>query len=250
MLLEATPATAASIDHPAVRALLAELHRRARGDLLRLPAKLPRVALDLLRGRTLMQSFGDGAAKDLFLTISPEQGRFLYLVGRTVAARRVVEFGTSFGVSTLYLAAAVTDNGGGRVIGSELEPGKHEVAVENLARAGFDAVAEVRLGDAMTTLADVEGPIDLVLLDGWKDLYLPMLRLLRPKLRRGSVVLADNIFTFKKSLRPFLDYLRSPENGFQSTTLSISDGFEYSVYVGPSLKAPSTEAAPSSDLGG
>jgi predicted O-methyltransferase YrrM len=234
MTLDSHQRASASLDRPAVRALLDELHRRARRDILRMPAKLPGLAFDLLRGRTLMDSFRNGAAKDLFLTVSPEQGRFIYLVGRTVGARRVVEFGTSFGVSTLYLAAAVADNGGGQVIGSELEAEKQRVATENLSRAGFGDIAEVRLGDAMTTLKDVEGPVDLVLLDGWKDLYLPILQLLTPKLRRGSVVLADNIFTFKKSLRPFLDSLRSERSGFQSTTLSISDGFEYSVYVGAS----------------
>jgi predicted O-methyltransferase YrrM len=74
--------------------------------------------------------------------------------------------------------------------------------------------------------------VDLVLLDGWKDLYLPVLKLLAPRLRRGAVVLADNIFTFKKALRPYVEYVQSGANGFESTTLRISDGFEFSVYVG------------------
>src|SRR5262249_18574928 len=93
-------------------------------------------------------------------------------------------------------------------------------------------VADVRLGDALVTLADVEPPIDMVLLDGWKDTYLPVLKLLQPKLRPRAVVLADNIFTFKKALRPYVEYVQSAESGFGSGTLEISDGFELSVLVG------------------
>src|SRR4051794_34478015 len=95
-----------SLHRPEVRELLDSLHRRARGDMLRLPLKLPAFAAGMLRGKSMMEILKDGAARDLFLTISPEQGRFLYLMGRTVGARTIVEFGTSFGVSTLYLAAA------------------------------------------------------------------------------------------------------------------------------------------------
>jgi predicted O-methyltransferase YrrM len=93
-------------------------------------------------------------------------------------------------------------------------------------------VAEVRLGDALETLQEVPEPVDLVFLDGWKDLYLPVLKLLEPRLRPGAVVLADNIHTFRKALRPYVEYVQSGENGFESTTLSISDGLEYSHYTG------------------
>jgi predicted O-methyltransferase YrrM len=91
----------------------------------------------------------------------------------------------------------------------------------------------VRLGDALETLRTVPAPIDMVLIDGWKDLYLPVLKLLEPSLRTGAVVLGDNIFTFKRDLQPYVDYVQSGENGFESTTLHISDGFEYSVYTRP-----------------
>jgi predicted O-methyltransferase YrrM len=222
-----------SLQRAGVRDLLDRLHRNARGDYLRLPLKVPTLARGLLRGKSLTEVLKDGAARDLYLPVSPEQGRFLYLMGRTVGARTIVEFGTSFGLSTIYLAAAVADNGGGKVIGTELEPNKHAVATDNLAAAGFRDVAEVRLGDALETLRDVPGPVDMVLLDGWKDLYMPVLELLKPKLRKGSVVLADNIFTFKKALRPFVEYMQSGKNGFQSTTLRIADGFEYAYYEGP-----------------
>ncbi len=89
----------------------------------------------------------------------------------------------------------------------------------------------MRAGDAMQTFADLPTPIDFVLLDGWKDLYLPMVKLLQPKLRRGAVVFADNIFTFPKELASYVAYVRDPANGFESTTVPLGHGLEYSVRV-------------------
>jgi len=71
--------------------------------------------------------------------------------------------------------------------------------------------------------------VDFVLLDGWKDLYLPVLDLLRPKLRPGAVVFADNIFTFRKALAPYVAFVTDRRNGFESTTLPLGHGLEYSV---------------------
>ncbi|PTL80479.1 methyltransferase [Vitiosangium sp. GDMCC 1.1324] len=225
-------AAGSSLQDARVRGVLERLHRSARGDLFRLPRAVVGNALTQLSGRRLTPEMRSRAMKDVYIPISAEQGKFLYLVARSIGARTVVEFGTSFGISTLYLAAAVRDAGGGRVIGSELEESKQRQATANMAEAGFSDLVEVRLGDAVKTLATVEGPIDLVLLDGWKDLYLPVLQVLTPKLRKGAVVLADNIFTFRKALRPYVEHMQSGRNGFQSTTLTIADGFEYSVYVG------------------
>ena len=100
----------------------------------------------------------------------------------------------------------------GQVIGSELEPHKHAVATQNLEAAGLSDIAKILLGDAMERFQTVEAPVDLVLLDGWKELYLPVVKLLKPKLRPGAVVMSDNIFTFK---------------------IRISDGFEFSVFQPP-----------------
>ncbi len=77
--------------------------------------------------------------KDLYLPLEAEQGGLLYVTARAIAARRIVEYGTSFGVSTLYLAAAVRDNGGGTVIGSEILPEKAEVARANFKEAAVYA---------------------------------------------------------------------------------------------------------------
>ncbi len=215
-----------------VRDVLDRLHADAKSDRLKFLSLIPRFAAGLLRGQKLFDVLTPEAMKGFYLPVSREQGEFLYLTARAIGATKVVEFGTSFGISTIYLAAAVRDNGRGEVIGSEIEASKAQVAKANLEAAGLEAHADVRLGDAMETLRDLPEPIDLVLLDGWKDLYIPVLELVTPRLRPGSVVLADNIFTFRKSLRPYVESMQSGERGFASTTLHIADGFEYSVYLG------------------
>jgi predicted O-methyltransferase YrrM len=218
-----------AITDPRVTATLDRLHEAAKGDRWVFARAAPAALWSVLRGGT----FIEGALpylKDAYIPITPEQGRFLYLTARLVEAKTIVEFGTSFGISALYLASAARANGG-RFIGTEREPNKIAAARANLAAAGLDGVADVRDGDAMVTLADLAGPIDLVLLDGWKDLYLPMLQLLRPKLARRAAVLADNIFTFPKELAPYVAFVRDPANGFESTTLPLGHGMEYSVRV-------------------
>jgi predicted O-methyltransferase YrrM len=217
---------------PKVKGVLDRLHRSARKDVLRFARVGASMAVGRVLGRKMEPAAQAALFKDLYIPVNRDQGELLYLLARTIGAKRVVEFGSSFGISTIYLASAVRDGGGGRVIGTELEPSKHAQAVKHLAEAGLSDVAEVRLGDARETLQDVPAPVDLVLLDGWKDLYLPMLQLLKPKLRKGSLVLADNIFTFKKALRPYVEHVQSEQNGFRSSTLHISDGFEMSLFLG------------------
>jgi len=151
------------------------------------------------------------------------------MIARSIGARRIVEFGTSFGISTIYLSAAVRDNGGGTVIGSAMQPSKLARARAHLEEAGLSDVAEVREGDARATLADPGGAVDMVLLDGAKQLYLDVLQMLTPRLHTGSVVLADNILMFRKSLRPYVEHVQDPANGFRSVTLFLGGGTEYSV---------------------
>ena len=224
-----TDSLANSLRTDPTRSTLARLHAAARRERFKFLTLAPRVIAGKLRGETLSQTVTPAAMKDFFIPISPEQGRFVYLVARTLGAKNIVEFGTSFGISTLYLAAAVKDNGGGRVIGTEIEASKHARALAHIEEAGLSDFVDVRLGDALETLQELPEPIDMALIDGWKNLYLPVLKLLEPSLRPGAVVLADNIFTFKRDLQPYVEYVQSGRNGFESTTLEISDGFEYSV---------------------
>jgi predicted O-methyltransferase YrrM len=160
------------------------------------------------------------------LPVAPEVGQFLYQLVRAMRPGLVVEFGTSFGASTIHLAAALRDNGMGRVVGSELHPDKARRARDNLARAGLADVAEIRVGDALKQLAELPCPIDVLLLDGWKELYLPVLRVLEPAFREGALVVSDNLPMLPAE---FLEHVREPGNGYLSQSLSLGDGIELSL---------------------
>jgi predicted O-methyltransferase YrrM len=152
--------------------------------------------------------------KDLPLAISRETGTLLYMLARGVRARNIIEFGTSFGISTLHLAAALRDNGGGRLITTEFEPSKVARARENLTAGGVLDLVEIRVGDALETLkAHLPETIDLVLLDGAKSLYPDVLGLLESRLKPGALIVADNA-----DYSPdYLARVRSAAHGYLST---------------------------------
>jgi predicted O-methyltransferase YrrM len=166
--------------------------------------------------------------KDFHLAVSRETGVLLYMLARATAARAIVEFGTSFGVSTLHLAAALRDNGGGRLISTEFEPSKVGHARENLAAAGLSDLVEIREGDALETLArDLPDSIDLVLLDGAKPLYPRILSLIESRLRVGALIVADNA----DWCPDYLALVRSPSGGYLSVPFAAD--VELSMKLGP-----------------
>jgi predicted O-methyltransferase YrrM len=169
------------------------------------------------------------ALQDCYLPISADAGKLLYNLVRFARPDTVVEFGTSFGISTIYLAAAVTDNGAGRVVGTELSARKVDAARANLSAAGLGAAVTILPGDARQTLAEMPGPIGLVLLDGWKDLCLPVLRLLEPRLAPGAIVAADDVT--HASLGEYLGYVRDPAHGYVTVTFPVEDGVEISCWT-------------------
>ena len=131
--------------------------------------------------------------KDVPLAVSRETGALLYMLARGTRARSILEFGTSFGISTLHLAAALRDNGGGRLITTEFEPSKAARARAHLEAGGVHDLVELREGDALETLArGLPETLDLVLLDGAKALYPDVLALVEARLRPGALIIADN----------------------------------------------------------
>src|SRR5262249_40621573 len=152
----------------------------------------------------------------------------LYVLVLTRRPRTVVEFGASLGVSTIYLAAAVRDAGEGRVVTTEFQPEKARLASANLAEAGLGDLVELRVGDALETLHDLDGPIDLLFLDGWNDLSLPILELLEARLRPGAVVAADMSKDDPHHAR-YREYVRDPAHGYFTIELPLDDGVVLSV---------------------
>jgi predicted O-methyltransferase YrrM len=154
-----------------------------------------------------------------FLSVTPDYGRYLYALARARRATRIVEFGTSMGVSTIYLAAALRDNGGGQLIGSEFVPNKVMRARAHVEAAGFADLVDIREGDALETLKEAGGAVDLVLVDGAWSLYLPVLKLLEPALAPGAIILGENAFD-----PDYTAYVREPANGYISQPLAINEG--------------------------
>jgi predicted O-methyltransferase YrrM len=155
-----------------------------------------------------------GRLKNVPLAVSRETGTLLYMLARGANARNIVEFGTSFGISTLHLAAALRDNGGGRLITTEFESSKVARARENLTAGGLIDLVEVREGDALQTLkSDLPETIDLLLLDGAKGLYPDVLALLEGRLSAGAFIVADDA----DASPDYLTRVRSTEQGYLST---------------------------------
>jgi len=165
--------------------------------------------------------------KDVWLPVSPQTGVLLYMLARSTRATNIVEFGTSFGISTLYLAAALRDNGGGRLITTEFEPSKIVRAREHLAQGGLLDLVDIREGDALQTLrVDLPDAIDLLLLDGAKALYPDILGLLESRLRPGALIVADNADDSPE----YLKRVRSPDSGYLS--VPFEEDVELSMRLG------------------
>ena len=168
-----------------------------------------------------------GLLKDLWLPVSRETGALLYMLARNANAANIVEFGTSFGISTLHLAAALRDNGGGNLISTEFEPSKVARAREHLAEGGLADLVEIREGDALNTLAtDLPENIDLLLLDGAKALYSDILDLVGSRLLPGALIVADNA----DQSPDYLTRMRSPGSGYLS--VSFGEDVELSMRLG------------------
>lgn len=157
------------------------------------------------------------------------QGAFCYLTARARRARTIVEFGTSFGISTLRLAVAIKANGGGTVVTTEIVPEKAAIARRNFKEAGVADCSDLRVGDALESLRDDPSDIDFLLNDGFPMLALDIVRLLGPCMRSGAVVVTDDVGGLAGNLRDYVAWVRDPANGFDSTLLPLKGGNEYSV---------------------
>jgi predicted O-methyltransferase YrrM len=169
--------------------------------------------------------------RDKLVALDRPKAEFCYQLCRALRAGRVVEAGTSFGVSTLFLASAVRDNGGGLVIATENEPQKAAIARRHFAEAGLSTLIDLREGDLRRTLDRVEGPIDFVLIDIWTPMARPALGLVAPHLRQGAVVVCDNTLQFRDAYADYFEFVNDPRNGLRTMTLPFEGGLEFTVRI-------------------
>jgi predicted O-methyltransferase YrrM len=183
--------------------------------------------LDVMKGlgRSMFRPMQPLDFKDAYLSISREQGEDLKRLIKDNNLKDIVEFGTSFGISTLFLAQGVIETGG-HIITTELIEYKALKAIENFKKAGVNNLIEVRIGDAMESLKNHDKSIDLLLLDGWKDLYLPIFQLLEPNFHHSTIIYVDNADmaeaqAFLKTISQNKKYQLQPEFGRKVVLITI-----------------------------
>ncbi len=216
---------ASSLRSPAVARVLDRLHALAQAEDPIARRKVEAREAELRRRLTQERRFElYGEAP---LAITRRLGELLHLLVLVKRPRCAVEFGASLGVSTTYIAAALEDCGGS-LITSESHARKAARAKRHLAEAGLGDLVQLRVGDALQTLAHLPQPVDLLFLDGRNDLYLPVLRLIEPRLAPSALVIAD-LSPEDPDLRPYLDHVRSSDGGYLSVTLPLEAGIELST---------------------
>jgi len=217
-----------ALAEPALAALLDGLHAESLGQdeaMGRFFSARVAAGEDLSPDRGAVKAF----LTDKLVALDRDKALFCYQLCRSLGARRIVEAGTSHGVSTLYLAAALRDNGGGLVIATENEPAKAAAARANFAAAGLADRIELREGDLRETLADLSGPIDFALIDIWTPLARPALELVSPHLRPGAAIVCDNTTTYRDYYRDYFDFIADPANRLMTTTLPFEGGLEFTI---------------------
>jgi predicted O-methyltransferase YrrM len=217
---------ASLLDLPPVQEVLARLYAEAEANDAKLLAE--EQALRSAAGGSVNEQTLASIRDREFMAVAPEVGRLLYVLVRCRRPALVVEFGTSFGLSAIHLAAALRDNGCGHLVTTEQNASKASRAAQHLMEAGLSDLVEIRQGDAFQTLAGIDG-IDLLLLDGWKPLYLPLLRQLEPALCPGCLIIADDIIALSDQLSPYLAYVRDRANSYVSCEIPLDDGLELSI---------------------
>jgi predicted O-methyltransferase YrrM len=214
------------LDQPQVREVLVRLYAEAEANDAKVSAEEQAIAS--AAGGVIDDQTLASIRNREFMAVAPEVGRLIYLLARSRRPALVVEFGTSFGLSAIHLAAALRDNGFGRLVTTEQSASKASRAAKHLTQAGLSDLVEVRQGDAFHTLSAIDG-VDLLLLDGWKPLYLPLLKQLEPALSPGCLVMADDVISLSEKLKPYLAYVRDVANGYVSCEIPLDDGLELSV---------------------
>jgi predicted O-methyltransferase YrrM len=222
------------LNDPKLDTLLDELYQRSARDEEAMASYFAQRAKEGSISWTTLDARTEKFLSDKMVALERDKAEFCYALCRALKAKRIVEAGTSFGVSTLFLAAALRDTvaaegGSGIVIGTEHEPEKAKAARANFARAGLGQLIDLREGDLGETLKGLDGPIDFMLVDIWIGAALTALARIAPLLREGAIVITDNTTQFKAQYKDYFAFLADPRNGLRTMTLPFKGGLEMSV---------------------
>jgi len=217
------------LNDPKLEALLDELHAQSAAQEPETSAYFERRIKEGTLSWDGMDAETTRHFQDKMVALEKDKAEFCHGLCRAIGAKRIVECGTSFGVSTLYLAAAVRDNGGGTVIGTEWEAEKAKAARRNFAAAGLEAFIDLREGDLAETLKRIDGPVDFVLFDIWTEAIPPALRHIAPHLHTGSILIADNTAASRRGYKAYFDYIADPANRLRTMTLPFEGGLEMTL---------------------
>lgn len=189
----------------------------------------PRLRGQFLKAHGLSSEDSDSSqGTTLSLAVSSEMGSFLRNMALSCRASRILELGSSHGVSTLYFADALRQLGGGTVVATELDTAKCAKIREHVQAADLMRYVDLREGDVFNSVAELDGTFDMVFIDVWANLYLDLFKQIERHLRPGSIVLADNMYTAEDAVRPYKQYIdESPR--FSSLTMDFESGVEFTV---------------------
>ena len=181
------------------------------------------------RERNLPRPSSRDDIDERLLAVGPETGRLINILARSLRAPTILEIGTSYGYSGIWLAEAARASGG-KVITLELQDYKSAHAREKAREAGLEAHIDFRVGDALQLIEGLDEKIDFVLLDLWKDLYVPALHAFYPRLNPGAIVVADNMIRpGGENARLYSEAVRALP-GMTSVLLPVGTGIEVSRY--------------------
>jgi predicted O-methyltransferase YrrM len=169
----------------------------------------------------------------LLLPVGPESGRLINILARSMKAPNILELGTSFGYSGIWLADAARATGG-RLVTMELSAEKSAYAREMSKKAGLADFVDFRVGDAVEMIEKLPHGIDFVLVDLWKRLYLPCLEAFYPKLNPGAIVVSDNMIEPASERAEVMRYQQALRRMPKMTSIMVpvGSGLEISRFEG------------------
>lgn len=154
--------------------------------------------------------------------VSENVGKFLHSLVQMIGASRILEIGTANGYSTIWLADAVSEQENARLLGLEISTPSYNKALENITAQNLEQIVELRFGNAIELLPEIEEQFDLIFVDAQKALYSQYWELIKPLMAPGCIIVFDDVIKFPEKTQALYSTLKQ-ENDYEKIILP-SDG--------------------------